>query len=217
MSWLPSGHVNPFNPEAGDAPAPADPEDVAVVEYSARVLWRAFPYFAWRYGARGRAFGRSDAGYLATLHQLGEDVAVQQVTWLAALLAARGMPSLLLEYQLESLGRAAKRGRRHGASLLLAVAERMRRARLAVLSVAVGARCEELCRAAADGVSCRRGAGRLIAAAVADSVLGLGEHDEALVRWLSHAAPGGSAWSGACRDARALALAERGRRGSAVA
>jgi hypothetical protein len=209
--------VNPFNPEAGDAPAPGHPEDVAIVERSARLLWRAFPYFAWRYGERGRAFGRSDAGFLATLQELGEDVAVQQVTWLAALLAARGMPSLLLEYQLQSLGRATQRRRRPGAALLLGVAARMRSARLRVLDVQVSVRCEHLCRAAAHGVRCRRGAGLLIAAAVTDGARGLGEHDEALVRWLSDAVPDEHTWSVACRDAHALAIALLRRRGSVVA
>ena len=199
--------MNPFNPEAGATPAPADPEDVAIVEHSARVIWRAFPYFEWRYGDRGRSFGRSDAGFLATLTQLDEGAARQQVLWLARLLAARGMPSVLLEFQLESLGRAAQRRRRPASGRLLELAAGLRTRRLGALRAGVTRECEELCRAATGGVRRRRGAGFLIASAVADSAVGIGEHDEALVRWLSGAENGDPTWSSACGSARALAQA----------
>jgi len=80
--------VNPFNPEAGETPAPSDPVDVAIAEQSARVIWCAFPYFAWRYGERGARFGRSDAGYLLTLVDVPEDFALSQIDWLAKLLGS---------------------------------------------------------------------------------------------------------------------------------
>ena len=192
--------MNPFNPEAGDTPAPTEPEDLAVVEHSARVMWRAFPYFARRYGERGRAFGRSDAGYLATLTALDEPAAQGQVLWLAQVLSARGMPSLLLEVQLESLGRAARRRNRGWAGPLLALAAGLRARRLSVLDASVGADCEALCRAAAQGGSGVRGAGLLIAAAVSDRALGLGTHDDALTQWFSLLQPE-SEWSRACTAA----------------
>lgn len=198
--------MNRFNPDAGDTPAPNDPADVAVVERSARVMWRAFPYFAWRYGERGRAFGRSDAGFLATLTQLDDEAARQQVLWLARVLAPRGMPSLLLEYQLESLGRAAHRAQRPSASRLLELAAQLRRRRLGVVDAALMAACEQRCQAAARDLHRRQGAGLLIAAAVADRALGLGDHDEALVRWFADAEPGDPAWAEAGAAARTLAL-----------
>ena len=161
-------------------------------------MWRAFPYFAWRYGERGRAFGRSDAGYLVTLNALDEAAAYQQVLWLAGLLAPRGMPGLLLERQLESLGRTAARFGRPGAARLLALAATMRSGRQRVISASVMHDCEQMCRATSGGVSQRRGAGALIAAAVADRALGLGAHDEALVRWFCDALPTDPAWANAC-------------------
>lgn len=197
---------NPFNPEAGEVPAPTDPRDQALVEQSAKIIWRAFPYFAWRYGARGRSFGRSDAGYLMTLQSLDEAVARQQVTWLAGVLAPRGMPSVLLEYQLESLGRLQRRSGAPGENRFIALASELRAARLSALSTAVFAECERSCWAAARGLTQRRGAGFLIAAAVADRAIGLGEHDEALVRWLSEAEPVELPWSSACASARELAM-----------
>lgn len=197
--------MNPFNVDAGDTPAPANPLDVAIVERSARVIWRAFPYFAWRYGERGASFGRSDAGYLVTLGDLAEDLAVAQVDWLANLLAARGMPTLLLEVQLEHLARLAARRRRPGEARLPALAAHLRRRRLSVMDAQAGAECELVCRAASRGDPRRRGAGLLIASAVADAALGLGPHDEALVRWLGAGVPEDAAWSRACEAARELA------------
>ena len=207
--------MNPFNPEAGDTPAPAAPEDLAVVEHSARVMWRAFPYFGWRYGERGRAFGRSDAGFLVTLTRTEDEAAWQQVLWLARVLAARGMPTLLLEYQLESLGRTAQRAQRASEARLLALAAQLRSRRLSVLDASLVSKCEQLCWGAARAQRRRRGAGLLIAAAVADRALGMGPHDEALVRWFSQAEPGERAWSEACTAARALALAHTSPEGGA--
>lgn len=206
---------NPWNPEAGDTPAPADARDRELVERSARVIWRAFPYVAWRYGERGRSFGRSDAGYLITLLTLDESVARQQVAWLAGVLAPRGMPSLLLEYQLESLGRMWRRDRTRGENRFVVLGAELRASRLSVLDAPVFDACERLCWSAALGVARRRGAGRLIAGAVADAALGLGEHDEALVGWFADAANDDPAWSNACAAARELALTRRRRAGGA--
>ncbi len=199
--------MNPLNPEAGETPSPPHPQDIALVEHSACVIWRAFPYFAWRYHERGRAFGRSDAGFLTTLTTLDEHPARQQVLWLARLLASRGMPSLLVEYQLESLGRAARKFGRPGEARLLALAAQLRSERLGAVAAAVTSKCEQLCHAAAQGVHRRRGAGALIAAAVADRALGRGEHDAALMQWFSNAEPGELAWARACGAAHAHALA----------
>lgn len=205
---------NPFNPEAGETPAPSDPHEIALAERSAKIIWRAFPYFAWRYGERGRSFGRSDAGYLVTLASLDESVARHQVAWLVGVLAPRGMPSLLLEYQLEILGRLWGRGRPPGANRFTAWASELRATRTGALAAPVFEACERLTWAAARGVAQRRGAGVLIAAAVADRATGVGAHDEALVRWLSQAVAEEPGWSAACEAARALAT-ERLRPGSA--
>jgi hypothetical protein len=198
--------VNPFNPEAGETPAPHDPVDVAIAEQSARVLWRAFPYFAWRYGERGARFGRSDAGYLLTLADVPEAFALSQIDWLAKLLAARGMPSILLEYQLEHLARLTSRRQRPGASRLRSLAAHLRHGRLAVMDIQVALECERLGGAAARGQRRRHGVGRLIASAVADVSLGFGEHAQALTRWFCDTDPDDVAWARACAAARDLAV-----------
>jgi hypothetical protein len=202
--------LNPFNSEAGETPAPVGASECAAVESSAKVIWRAFPYFAWRYGERGRSFGRSDAGYLVTLLQHDEPTARAQVAWLARLLAPRGMPTLLLEVQLESLGRTAQRANISGAGRFRVLATELRRARLGALDAATFEACERLCRAASLGLRRRHGAGTLIAAAVADRALGIGEHDDALVQWLSDAEPKAPAWSSACEAAQAHARGSLG-------
>lgn len=195
---------NPFNPEAGATPAPVDPRDLALVERSAKIIWRAFPYFEWRYGPRGRAFGRSDAGYIVTLLELPDGVARQQIRWLIGVLAARGMPSLLIEVQLESLGRLWRRDR--GDERFLGWAAELRDARVGALDRATFEECERLCRAASRGDARRRGVGTLIAGAVADRALGIGEHDDALLGWLASKVPDEPAWTAACAAARDLAL-----------
>ena len=193
--------TNPFNPEAGSIAAPASALERQLVERSAAVMWRAFPYFAWRYPARGRAFGRSDAGYLVTLLASNESTARTQVTWLAGLLAPRGMPSILLEYQLESLGRIWRREGLNGSTRLLRHAAELREGRRSVLDAQTFAACEQLCAAGTGGDGRRRGAGILIAAAVADSANGLGEHADALIRWFTDAVTDDAAWSSACDSA----------------
>lgn len=196
--------MNVLNAEAGDTPAPADPADLAASAHAANAAWRAFPYFAFRYGARGRAFGRSDSGYVVTLAALSDDMMRHQLRWLGQLLAARGMPSILLEYQLELLGRSGRRLARPWADRMLAAAAEMRRARTAVLPDTVTVACELACRAAAGPV--RRGAGQLLAAAVADRALGFGAHAEALLQFMCDAAPSNVAWRRACIEAHCLAL-----------
>jgi hypothetical protein len=198
--------MNLLSSEAGDTPAPAHSADLVAVEQAAKVLWRAFPYFAFRYGARGRAFGRSDAGYVVTLAELSDDMMHHQLRWLGELLAVRGMPSILLEHQLDLLGRSGRRSARGWSNRMLAAAAEMRRSRTAVLPEAVSAACERACRAAARDVPMARGAGRLIAAAVADRALGFGAHDEALLRVMCEAAAANEAWRRACIQAHCLAL-----------
>lgn len=197
--------TNPFNPEAGSTPSPASARERELVECSAAIIWRAFPYFSWRYSVRGRAFGRSDAGYLVTLLDFNEPTSRTQVAWLADVLATRGMPSILLEYQLESLGRTWKRESLEGSIRFLEHAAELRAARLSALGPQAFAACERLCAAAARGDARRRGAGILIAAAVADWANGLGAHVDPLINWLVDAATDDVAWSAACGDARDLA------------
>jgi hypothetical protein len=90
---------------------------------------------------------------------------------------------------------------------MLAAAGEMRRARIAVLPEAVSVVCELALRAAGRDGPMRFGAGQLLAAAVADRALGFGAHDEALLRFLSEAAPSNTVWRLACNEAHRTARA----------
>jgi len=185
---------------------------VALVERSAKIVLRSVPYFAWRYGDRGRSFGRSDAGYLVTPSTAAAAVARQQVAWLARVLAARGMPRVLLESQLESLGRLARRQGRAGAERLLGLAAELRGARLGAIAATVWSECERLCRDGVRGDRRPRWAGVFIAASVTDRVNAVSEHDDTLVAWFQAADPGDATWQRACAPAYAFSRAstERG-------
>lgn len=92
-----------LNPEAGNHPIPDDVREVRAALAAGKRCREEFPYFDARYGERGRRYTSSDAAWLATLSQLETGGIVQQVTWLADLLARLGLPRILLERQLELL------------------------------------------------------------------------------------------------------------------
>ena len=95
--------VTSINPEAGRHPVPTDAREVESALRAADLCWERFPYYEQRYGERGRRFARSDAAWQATLHQYEPEQIIQQARWLGRVLATRGMPTLLLQVQLEIL------------------------------------------------------------------------------------------------------------------
>lgn len=95
--------VTSINPEGGYHAVPTDARELQAALRAGDLCWQRFPYFERRYGERGRRFARSDAAWQATLHQYPATQILQQVRWLGRVLAGRGMPSYLLEKQLEIL------------------------------------------------------------------------------------------------------------------
>ena len=95
--------VAALNPGAGRHPIPSDLREVRAALRAGERSWQRFPYYAWRYGERGRAFTRSDSAWTVTLAHHPQEVVDQQVRWLGALLSARGMPQWLLQLHLETL------------------------------------------------------------------------------------------------------------------
>ncbi len=95
--------VASINPEAGRHAVPADAREIEAALRSADLLWQRLPYFAARYGERGLRFARSDAAWQATLCQYEPEQILQQVRWLGRVLAGRGLPTCLLQVQLEML------------------------------------------------------------------------------------------------------------------
>lgn len=116
-SMTPSAPVQParvVNPSAGDHVVTGDPVELAAAERAIHRSWAEFPYYARRFGARGRSFSSSDSGWLVTLCDLRPSAAAKQALWPGGVLASRGMPRWLLEHHLESLADELTRVRSPG-------------------------------------------------------------------------------------------------------
>jgi heme oxygenase len=119
--------VTSINPEAGRHPVPSDVREVNASIQAADACWQRFPYFEARYGERGRRFARSDGAWLTTLCQFDQEQISQQVSWLGRILSTRGMPTVMLQVQLEilfeELANAIPEKRPEYEKLLVAAAE----------------------------------------------------------------------------------------------
>lgn len=104
------------NFEAGDHHVSANPAERLAASRAVRRSWARFPYYARRYGERGRRFSASDSGWLITLCDLDQRAADHQARWLGELLSARGMPQWLLECHLRMLEEELVAARPHGAA-----------------------------------------------------------------------------------------------------
>jgi heme oxygenase len=181
--------VSMLNAEAGSHPVPQDPREMCAAVRAGEEAWGEFPYLERRFGARGKRFTRSDSAWLATLAALEPDRVSQQVRWLGGVLAARGMPRLLLQRHLEILARELEReipAQRARYQKLAAAARELDEARHAVIprdvAAALAARFEA--SPGADGEDRIAGAGELLVAAVQDEKAGVPGAVESLVRWL---------------------------------
>lgn len=96
-------HVTRINPEAGHHPIPQDEREIEAALIASGRGWDAFPYYAQRYGERGKRFSDSDTCWLVTLTALGREVVQRQIDWLCRVLAARGMPTFMMEQTLRLL------------------------------------------------------------------------------------------------------------------
>jgi len=93
----PGIHVTRINPEAGNHPIPEDEREIQAALRASERCWTEFPYYAQRYGARGRRFSDSDTCWMATLVALDQETLQKQIDWLGRVLCVRGMPQLTLE------------------------------------------------------------------------------------------------------------------------
>lgn len=180
--------VTSINPEAGRHPVPSDPKEVAAAVKAGDRCWEAFPYYKHRYGERGRRFARSDAGWLATLGSCTPEQIRGQVRWLGGLLAARGMPTLLLETQLEMLREeltSAVPEKRFDFERLSAAAAELRAAREKHLGEAFLRQLDEMFDREAGSGAKIRSVGTLLGAAVADEREGFEGAVESLRTWLA--------------------------------
>lgn len=200
--------VEVVNPDAGRHVVAGDLQTLAAAFRAGERTWRENPYYAARYGERGMRFTRSDSGWLAALGGCETAHVVSQVRWLAGVLAARGMPSLLLEQHLRTLHdelRALVPPPPH--QPLLEAAQGLAAARawhlapeaLEAIAAAFDQQVPE-----AERVRLPR-TGRLLAAAVADEAAGHAHAVSSLESWLSDPARFGPRWIHAVQQTVALA------------
>lgn len=195
-----------FNADAGQHPLPDDPQEIDAVLQATRHCYELHPYFMARYGARGVAFTNSDGGWLVCLSHTWQSHVHEQVAWLSDLLAARGMPSWLMELHLLLLHEALRQ-RLPGQGLRFA---KLRRAATRLRQQ----RCARMAQADFDAIADRfdaqagpelANAGRLIVAAVCDERGGRDQAVPSLMKWLAD--PGRFTPRWCAEAARALAAA----------
>ena len=187
-------HVTILNPEGGRHPIPDEPVELEAACRAGERCWERYPYLALRYGDRGKRFTASDGAWVATL--VGEDQTEvdRQLNWLAALLAARGLPRLLMEDHLSLLHEELSAANPHGKlryRKLKTASERLARerfgqinpARWQALRVWYASRTGELSTVGAFNSHLPEMTD-LILSAVADQQAGLPTGTASLVPWL---------------------------------
>lgn len=193
-------HVTSLNPEAGCHVMTQDPLAIKASIVASRAAWKRFPYLAARYGERGWRFTLSDGAWLATMMDHGEGTAAMQVEWLAALLARRGLPRIVLEVHLRLLSETLAEAlpeRREACDVLGGIARRMREAREAVVSPA-RARwlAEDFARGAPPGEEpWKASLAEIVLSAVTDEAGGLDGTLAALVSWVLDPIRSDGQWS----------------------
>ena len=182
--------VAALNPEAGHHEITLNPRELGAALRAGERSWRRFPYYALRYGGRGRRFTHSDSAWIVTVAREPLSDAKRQLRWLGALLAARGMPRWLLEVHLAELHAelvAAVPEDRAGYDHLLEVAAMFRRERFRHLDAATSTELAAAFdrRVGPDPMPTIPEAGALLVAAVADERAGLDGGVDSLLVWLA--------------------------------
>ena len=174
------------NAEAGHHAVSAEAGVLRAAVRAAHATWVAHPYYEARYGARGARFAGSDSAWLVELAPLRVEEAISQTEWLARLLAARGMPSWLLEQHLDGLSRELRDSVGEArAGALPAAAASLRARRDAVVDDDLLARADRWVAAELGETVPVSRTGALLAAAHADVRSGLARDDASLVDWLT--------------------------------
>lgn len=200
------------NAEAGAHPVTTDPMELAAAERAVRRSWQRFPYYAWRYGARGRRFSASDSGWLVTLCDHEAGAARAQARWLASVLSSRGMPQWMLESHLELLREELLRARPSGApryGTLAGCAAALREERRAHVSDALLDELDAAFAADAPEPWPRRlpRMGAILGAAVADERGGIARAVPSVESWTCDPARFPRRWIAAARGTIAAARA----------
>jgi hypothetical protein len=178
-----------LNRDAGSHPIATGLEELRAALRAAEASWEEFPYYAWRFGERGRQFCWSDSAWLVTMSGQAEEQVWTHVSWQGRLLAPRGMPRLLLERHLRCLHRElvrAKPALEASHEVLRRVADRLAEERRRFIDDPtlhmLGADFDA--RVGPDWSHRLRGSGELLAAAVADESGGIAEAVDSIALWM---------------------------------
>lgn len=176
--------VTALNPEAGRHAMPQDEREIALALRAADAAWRRHPYLEARFGARGRRFTLSDSCWLASLRGGAPEEILRNLRWLAGVLAARGLPTLILERHLVFLDAE------FGSPVFAPAVEDFRSRRRGALADADFARLDAKWKERlAD-----HGASELLLAALADEASGFAGAWESARAWFADPARFPSAW-----------------------
>jgi heme oxygenase len=191
--------VPTLNPEAGSHPIPDDVREIRAALLAGERSWQRFPYYEWRYGARGRRFTRSDSAWIVTLTNHRQAAVDQQVAWLGRLLASRGMPQWMLELHLEVLYQelvaAVPEKQATYAKLLLAAAMLHDIRRAQIDDAVFQSLASEFDALVGPDWSTRLPrTGGLLAAAVADELGGIPQAVSSLETWMTDASRFPETW-----------------------
>ena len=174
-----------LNPDAGLHAVPDDLREIKAALRAGERSYREVAYYPARYGERGLGFIRSDSAWLVTLAQLGDEQLLRQVAWIGRVLAARGMPRILLEQHLEMLHRELVAENPAGAYGGLLRASAMLRGERTTALPGFDALIERFAdRFAGEQTIPGREAAMLFAAAAADEKASVPVAVESLSKWL---------------------------------
>ena len=181
-------HVSTVNPEAGDHSFPCDPREYSCAMKSAVKAWGSWPYLASRFGERGLRFSKSDAAWLILLAHRPWTSAIMDIEWMASMLSARGIPSIILEEQLVSLyaetGMALEQ-QQYGQ--LLKLADHLKHLRKSVMedSQAEAITVQYISCLSDGAISPRVHFGKVLISALADDFLGWKGGLDNILNWAS--------------------------------
>lgn len=205
------GIASRINPEAGSHVVSLDPVEREAAAAATARSWRAYPYYPQRFGKRGWNFSLSDSGWLQTLVDLSPAEAREQSRWLASVLSARGMPSLLLEHHLGWLHQelcARKPGSDARYARLLDCRDDLRSVRLPQIADDAQRSLVSMFDDAVASVPERVDHfGILLVAAVADERAGYAGAVDSLLEWAADPRRFGEAWRDAVHATVAAARA----------
>jgi hypothetical protein len=178
-----------LNREAGTHPITPDLDALRAALRASEATWEEFPYYAWRFGERGRQFGWSDSAWLVSFSGRAEEHVWAEISWLGRLLAGRGMPRLMLEHHLRALHQElvrAKPAHQERHDVLRRVADRMAEERRRVIDDQVlrTLAADFETRVGRDGSHQPQGMGKLLVAAVADECHGITQAVPSLTQWM---------------------------------